>query len=111
MTFISELKQAVSAKQWRELLKQLFENENTRTLRRELQLSEGMLEQMMSEMEASRYTYELGKYEKVLRLDLSSPPLLQSQYAVPFAGQLAFGKLFSALLKRIESCRSVSSAR
>ena len=61
-------------------------------LRRELQLSEGMLEQMMSEMEASRYTYELGKYEKVLRLDLSSPPLLQSQYAVPFAGQLAFGK-------------------
>ena len=52
MTYVSELKQAVPANQWPELLQQLFQNENTRGLRRELQLSEGMLEQMMSELEA-----------------------------------------------------------
>ena len=67
MTYVSELKQAVPAEQWPQLLQQLFENEHTRTLRRELQLSEGMLEQMMTELEASRYPYELQKYEKELR--------------------------------------------
>lgn len=67
LTYISELKRSVSAEQWPELLKQLLENKNTQALRRELQLSEGLLEQMMSEMEASRYAYELEKYEKVLR--------------------------------------------
>lgn len=67
MTYISQLKQAVSADQWPKLLRQLFQNENTRGLRRELQLSEGMLEQMMAELEASRHPYELGKYEKELR--------------------------------------------
>ena len=67
MTYISELKQAVVPDKWPELLQRLFQNENTRRLRRELQLSEGMLEQMMAEMEASRHPYELGKYEKVLR--------------------------------------------
>ncbi len=67
LTYISELKQAVPADQWPGLLQQLFQNENTRRLRRELQLSEGMLEQMMAEMEASRHPYELWKYEKDLR--------------------------------------------
>ena len=46
LTYISELKQAVSAEQWPELLKQLLENKNTHALRRELQLSEGLLEQI-----------------------------------------------------------------
>ncbi len=67
MTYIAELKQAVSADQWPAVLEQLFQNENTRALRRALQLSEGMLEEMMTELEASRYPYELAKYEKVLR--------------------------------------------
>lgn len=67
MTYITELKHAVTAEQWPELLQQLFQNKNTRGLRRELQLSEGMLEQMMSELEASPYPYELGQYESVLR--------------------------------------------
>lgn len=67
LTYISELKQAVPANQWAGLLQELFQNENTRRLRRELQLSEGMLEQMMAEMEASRHPYELWKYEKELR--------------------------------------------
>ena len=67
LTYISELKQAVTADQWPELLQQLFQNENTRRLRRDLQLSEGMLEQMMAEMETSRHPYELWKYEKELR--------------------------------------------
>ena len=67
MTYITELKQAVPAEQWPELLQQLFQNKNTRGMRRELQLSEGMLEQMMSELEASPYPYELGQYESVLR--------------------------------------------
>ncbi|MBQ1768592.1 MAG: SWIM zinc finger family protein [Oscillospiraceae bacterium] len=67
MTYISELKEAVPADQWPELLQQLFQNENTKGLRRELQLSEGMLDEMMEELEKSRNPYELGKYEKVLR--------------------------------------------
>lgn len=67
MTYVSDLKQAVPADQWPELLRQLFQNENTKSLRRELQLSEGMLEQMMAELEASRHPYELQKYEKDLR--------------------------------------------
>lgn len=67
MTYIIELKQAVPAEQWPALLQQLFQDKNTRGLRRELQLSEGMLEQMMSELEASPYPYELVQYESVLR--------------------------------------------
>lgn len=67
LTYILELKRAVSAEQWPELLKQLFENENTHALRHELQLNEGMLGQLMAEMEANSYAYNLAKYEKVLR--------------------------------------------
>ena len=67
LAYISELKQAVPADQWPELLQLLFQNENTRGLRRDLQLSEGMLEQMMVEMEATCHPYELWKYEKELR--------------------------------------------
>jgi len=67
MTYVSELKKAVPARQWPEMLEQLFQNNNTKSLRRELQLSEGMLEQMMSELEKSSYAYELAQYEKVLR--------------------------------------------
>lgn len=67
LTVISELKQAVPEEQWPELLQQLFQNENTQGLRRQLQLSEGMLEQMMTELEASRFSYELRQYEKDLR--------------------------------------------
>ena len=67
LTYIEELKQAVSTDQWQEILPQLFNNENTKGLRRELQLSEGMLEQMMIELEASCFPYELKQYEKKLR--------------------------------------------
>lgn len=67
MTYVTELKQAVSPEEWSELLDTLFQNENTRSLRSELQLSEGMLEQLMSEIEASRNYYGLERYEKVLR--------------------------------------------
>jgi hypothetical protein len=67
MTYITELKRAVSTEQWQEILPQLFNNENTKELRRQLQLSEGMLEQMMIEFETSRFPYELKQYEKDLR--------------------------------------------
>ena len=67
LTYIAELKHAVTTDQWKEILPQLFDNENTKRLRRELQLSEGMLEQMMTELEASRFPYELKQYEKELR--------------------------------------------
>lgn len=67
MSYIVELKKAISADEWPALLKIMFQNENTRGLRRELQLSEGMLEQMMAEMETDGYAYELEKYEKALR--------------------------------------------
>ena len=67
MSYITELKTSVPADQWPSLLTKLFQNENTRGLRRELQLSEGMLEEMMTEMEVNCSAYELTKYEKVLR--------------------------------------------
>lgn len=67
MTYITELKRAVSTEQWQEIIPQLFNNENTKELRRQLQLSEGMLEQMMIEFETSRFPYELKQYEKDLR--------------------------------------------
>ena len=41
----------------------------------------------------------------IAMIDLSSPPLLQPQYAVPFAGQLAFGK--PGCVSQI--CRNVSN--
>ena len=59
LTVISELKQAVPEEQWPELLQKLFQSENTRGLRRQLQLSEGMLEPMMTELEAGRVSFEL----------------------------------------------------
>lgn len=67
MSYITELKTSVPADQWPLLLTKLFQNENTRGLRRELQLSEGMLEEMMTEMEVNCSAYELTEYEKVLR--------------------------------------------
>ena len=67
LTVISELKQAVPEEQWPELLQKLFQSENTRGLRRQLQLNEGMLEQMMTELEAGRFSHELRQYEKDLR--------------------------------------------
>ena len=67
LTYVSALKQAVPAEQWPGLLQQLFRNENTQGLRRQLQLSEGMLDQMMTELEAGRFFYELRQYEKDLR--------------------------------------------
>ena len=67
LSYITELKNAVPADQWPPLLEKLFQHENTRGLRRELQLNEGLLEQMMAEMEASSYAYELTNYEKALR--------------------------------------------
>lgn len=67
LTFISELKEAVPSDQWPSLLEKLFQNENTRGLRRQLQLSEGLLDQMMAELEESGSAYELRQYEIELR--------------------------------------------
>lgn len=67
MSLISELKEAVPPEQWPSLLEKLFQNENTRLLRRQLQLSEGLLEQMITELEASGSAYELRQYEATLR--------------------------------------------
>ena len=67
LTYITELKQAVPADRWPEILQELFQNKNTRRLRRDLQLSEGMLEQMMTEMEVGCCPYEIWQYEKDLR--------------------------------------------
>lgn len=67
MKYILELKNAVTPERWKELLEQLFKNRNTRELRREIQLSEGMQEQMMSELESESTLYEVKEYEKELR--------------------------------------------
>lgn len=67
MTHILELKSAVTPERWKELLEQLFQNRHTRELRREIQLSEGMHEQMMSELESESTLYEVKEYEKELR--------------------------------------------
>ena len=67
MTHILELKSAVTPERWKELLEQLFQNRHTRELRREIQLSEGMYEQMMSELESESTLYEVKEYEKELR--------------------------------------------
>lgn len=67
MTCVAELKQAMPEESWPNLLDRLFTNRNTQSLRRELQLSEGMLEQMMAELEAGTSRYELERYEKALR--------------------------------------------
>ena len=67
MTYVAELKQAMPEESWPNLLDRLFTNRNTQSLRRELQLSEGMLEQMMAELEAGTSRYELERYEKALR--------------------------------------------
>lgn len=67
MTYVAELKQAMPEESWPNLLDKLFANRNTQSLRRELQLSEGMLEQMMAELEAGTSRYELERYEKALR--------------------------------------------
>ncbi|MBR3060629.1 MAG: SWIM zinc finger family protein [Oscillospiraceae bacterium] len=67
MTYVAELKQAVPEESWPGLLDRLFANRNTQSLRRELQLSEGMLEQMMAELEAGTSRYELERVEKALR--------------------------------------------
>ena len=67
MTYVAELKQAMPEESWPNLLDRLFTNRNTQSLRRELQLSEGMLEQMMAELEAGTFRYELERYEKALR--------------------------------------------
>ena len=67
MTYVLELKESVSKEQWQQLLQELFQSEKTRNIRRELQLSEGMLEQMISEIELSHNPYEIKRYEKELR--------------------------------------------
>lgn len=67
MTYIEELKATVSSEEWKKILPELFRNANTRDLRRKLQISEGLLEQMMSELEANNYPYEIREYEKELR--------------------------------------------
>ena len=67
MTYVAELKRAMPEESWPNLLDRLFTNRNTQSLRRELQLSEGMLEQMMAELEAGTSRYELERYEKALR--------------------------------------------
>ena len=67
MTYVLELKESVSKEQWQQLLQELFQSEKARNIRRELQLSEGMFEQMISEIELSHNPYEIKRYEKELR--------------------------------------------
>ena len=67
LTWIEEYKRTVPPDQWPKALEKLLQSDCIRNVRREFQIREGLLDQMMAEIEKRNNPYELRKYEKVLR--------------------------------------------
>ena len=67
MEYVDQLKAVTPEGEWPPILERLFTDRNTRRLRQSLQLSEGMQEQLLQELEAIPEPYEILRLEADLR--------------------------------------------